>query len=134
MKRRVILSIIIALIFIGTSIAVSNIEVSKISNSVIGTWQSVGDEDYIVLFDKFGNVHEEYADKLKTDGTWSVSRKVDFVDTNSEYQKVKGYFLTTVIEDKFIYSVEKITEEELILFDIAKGGALNFKRIIEEDI
>jgi len=99
----------------------------KIEKAIVGTWVSENDERYEVTFTKFGTVEEKF-DDLDTNGTWSVTRRIDLVDKTSNYQKQYGYFLKTNIEENFLYSIEKVDENSLELFYIPKGTTLLFKK------
>ena len=99
----------------------------KIEQAIVGTWVSENDDRYEVTFTKFGTVEERF-DDLNTNGTWSVTRRIDLVDKGSDYQKQYGYFLKTNIEDNFLYSIESVDENSLELFYIPKGTTLLFKR------
>jgi len=88
------------------------------TEQIIGTWQSIDDEQALVIFNEDGSVENMYGGQEVSGGTWSTS------------DEAEGAFLHTVVDgEKYEYVVLKVNETTLTLSYLAHGNTLNYTRV-----
>ena len=98
---------------------------------MIGSWQSLDDNRYILVLREDNTYEDKYEDKLVGDGTWSL-----FTDPVAQGVDIETSFQNSVFLEKkesstgelFYYNIGVANQEELTITYLL-GDVLRFKRI-----
>jgi len=105
--------------------------VDAIFTNMIGSWQSLDDNRYILVLREDNTYEDKYEDKLVGDGTWSL-----FTDPVAQGVDIETSFQNSVFLEKkesstgelFYYNIGVANQEELTITYLL-GDVLRFKRI-----
>lgn len=117
----IILSITLFVVSVMGYIFYGTIQAEK---KIIGHWVSNEDPEYIISFDSKGIITENYKD-LDAIGKWYITRRL-----KGDYPEKYGFFLQTIVEDeKYVYIIDKLDDNNLELIYTDRGTSLSFTRI-----
>lgn len=110
---------------------------SQVQKKIAGTWQSIQDGKYVVIFYKSGDLREEYRDPTITGdptvdkGTWKLLGEFQLADLQLNTTNEDGAFLKKIFEDghTFNYKVLQVSTSTLQLMYLDSGRVNTFTKI-----
>ncbi|MEN9649135.1 MAG: hypothetical protein RL094_102 [Candidatus Parcubacteria bacterium] len=110
---------------------------AQVQKSLVGTWQSLIDKKYVVIFSKSGELREEYRDpEIVGDptvdrGTWKVLGEFQMSDLQLTTDFSDGAFLKKVFVDghAYNYKVVRIGTSTLELMYLDTGKLNKFTKV-----
>jgi len=105
----------------------------KIKELIVGVWESTDDEKFIRTFEQNGVVIDTYEgeDLATSVGEWRILS--DLAEEPPTIPLIEGATYLKIIfnEEVLYFTVSEIDEDALQLIFLDRGGALNFRRVIE---
>lgn len=101
-----------------------------VSESIVGTWQSVDDKKFLREFKANGTSIDYYDGKVSSTDTWKAFTIDKPLPTYAPLEKDTPYVQLMTEENMALnFKVTKLTPDELELVYLDRGGMLTFTRI-----